>query len=145
MCTNTFVILIFDTAVPLNDQHPAPVLDYYITDSDARVFVTTQEHLPIIEPLIAKSNRRLIVFDNALRVLASKPENKLANNKGNFERDFGNILDAGVPGDFYNKSDAMFVYTSGTTSKPKGNSCYVFRKKLELRGGKKKTRTCKFL
>ncbi|XP_003423995.1 malonate--CoA ligase ACSF3, mitochondrial isoform X2 [Nasonia vitripennis] len=107
-------------AVPLNDQHPAPVLDYYITDSDARVFVTTQEHLPIIEPLIAKSNRRLIVFDNALRVLASKPDGKLANNKGNIERDFGNFLDAGVPGDFYNKSDAMFVYTSGTTSKPKG-------------------------
>ena len=121
MYTNTLIIFIFDIAVPLNDQHPAPVLDYYITDSDAKVFVTTQEHLPIIEPLLAKSKRHLIVFDNALRILAMKADYKLANNKGNISRDFGNSLDAGVPGDFYNYSDAMFVYTSGTTSKPKGN------------------------
>lgn len=85
------------------------------------MFVTTQEYLPIIEPLIAKSNRHLIVFDNALRVLAMKTDGKQANNKGTFdEPEVGNFLDAGVPGDFYNKSDAMFVYTSGTTSKPKG-------------------------
>ncbi|XP_058792671.1 malonate--CoA ligase ACSF3, mitochondrial [Phymastichus coffea] len=107
-------------AVPLNDQHPAPVLDYYITDSDAKVFVTTQDYLPIIEPLMVKRNKHLIVFDNALRVLAMKADGKQANNKGVFEYEFGNFLDAGVPGDFYNKSNAMFVYTSGTTSKPKG-------------------------
>ncbi|KAJ8687479.1 hypothetical protein QAD02_023273 [Eretmocerus hayati] len=107
-------------AVPLNDQHPGPVLDYYITDSDAKVFVTTQEHLPVVEPILAKSKRRLIIFDNALRVLAMKADSKTANNKGEIQRDFGISFDAGVPGDFYNKSDAMFVYTSGTTSKPKG-------------------------
>lgn len=116
-------------AVPLNDQHPAPVLDYYITDSDARVFVTTPEHLPIIEPLMARGNRKLLVFDNALRVLAMKTDNKLANNRGlsGVERDLGSALDAGVPGDFYNKSDAMFVYTSGTTSKPKGKFYKLLR------------------
>ncbi|XP_014225277.1 acyl-CoA synthetase family member 3, mitochondrial [Trichogramma pretiosum] len=107
-------------AVPLNDQHPAPVLDYYIKDSDAKVFITTQDHLPIVEPLLANSNRHLIVFDNALRVLAMKPHSKEANNKLDVPHDQGNLMDAGVPGDFYNKSDAMFVYTSGTTSKPKG-------------------------
>jgi long-subunit acyl-CoA synthetase (AMP-forming) len=83
--------------------------------------VTTQEHLPTIEPLLANSKRQLIVFDNALRVIAMKVDEKIANNKNDVQHDFGNNLDAGVPGDFYNKSDAMFVYTSGTTSKPKGN------------------------
>ncbi|XP_014206849.1 acyl-CoA synthetase family member 3, mitochondrial isoform X2 [Copidosoma floridanum] len=107
-------------AVPLNDQHPTPVLEYYITDSDAKVIVTNQEYLPVIEPIIAKSKRHLIVFDNALRVLAMKPDGKQANNKVLIERDLGNAFDAGVSGDFYNKSDAMFVYTSGTTNKPKG-------------------------
>lgn len=129
MFTN-MIYLLFHSAVPLNDQHPAPVLDYYITDSDAKVFVTTQEHLPVIEPLIAKSKRHLIVFDNALRVLAMKPDGKLANNKGNIQYDSGTSLDAGVWGDFYNKSDAMFVYTSGTTSKPKDNLYHLYNSKV---------------
>ena len=116
---------LFHLAVPLNDQHPPSVLDYYIKDSDAKVFITTQEHLPMIEPLIDNSKRHLIVFDSALRVLAMKAAHKQANNKFDIPRDFGGSMEAGVPGDFYNKSDAMFVYTSGTTSKPKGKIQFI--------------------
>ncbi|XP_011499715.1 PREDICTED: acyl-CoA synthetase family member 3, mitochondrial [Ceratosolen solmsi marchali] len=107
-------------AIPLNDQHPPTVLDYYIKDSDAKVFITTQEHLPVVEPLLAKTKRHLIVFDNVLRSIAMKVDEKVANNKDDSQHDFGNLIDAGVTGDFYNKSDALIIYTSGTTSKPKG-------------------------
>ncbi|XP_015599130.1 acyl-CoA synthetase family member 3, mitochondrial [Cephus cinctus] len=106
-------------AVPLSSLHPTPILDYYIKDSDARIIVTTTEHLPLLEPIVAKTNRRLIVLDDALRILAMKA-GKTANNKSTTEYDVENTLDAGIKGDFYNKSDALFIYTSGTTGKPKG-------------------------
>lgn len=106
--------------MPLSDKHPPQVLEYYMDDSDARIIITTSELLPMIEPIVNKTKRKILVFDNALRVLAMKGDTKLAANK-----DFGSkdeeLQDAGVPGDFYNRSDAMFIYTSGTTSKPKGN------------------------
>lgn len=105
--------------MPLSDQHPAPVLDYYINDADAKVVVTTLEHLPLMESVLANSKKRLVVFEDTLRLLAMKVDGKVANNKI-FEHEFENSLEAGVKGDFYNKSDAMFIYTSGTTSKPKG-------------------------
>ncbi|XP_033211790.1 malonate--CoA ligase ACSF3, mitochondrial isoform X1 [Belonocnema kinseyi] len=106
-------------AVPLSDQHPASVLDYYINDADARVVVTTLEHLPLMESLLANSKKRLVVFEDTLRLLAMKADGKMANNRL-FEHEFENSPEAGVKGDFYNNSDAMFIYTSGTTSKPKG-------------------------
>ena len=111
--------MILILAVPLSHQHPVPVLDYYVSDADAKVVVTTVEYLPLIEKVLANSKRRLIVFDDTLRVLAMKVDGKIANNKI-FEHEFGNSLEAGVKGDFYNNSNAMFIYTSGTTSKPKG-------------------------
>lgn len=105
-------------AVPLSDQHPSSVLDYYVSDADAKVIITNMEYLPLIESVAEKSKRRLIVFDDVLRVLAMKVDGKIANNKSDHE--FENSLEAGVKGNFYNNSNAMFIYTSGTTSKPKG-------------------------
>ncbi|XP_051166103.1 malonate--CoA ligase ACSF3, mitochondrial isoform X2 [Leptopilina boulardi] len=104
-------------AVPLSDQHPPSVLDYYISDADAKVIITTMEYLPLLESVAERSKRRLIVFDDVLRVSAMKVDGKIENKA---EHEFENSLDAGVKGNFYNNSNAMFIYTSGTTSKPKG-------------------------
>lgn len=110
-------------AVPLSDQHPSSVLDYYVSDADAKVIITNMEYLPLIESVAEKSKRRLIVFDDVLRVLAMKVDGKIANNKSDHE--FENSLEAGVKGNFYNNSNAMFIYTSGTTSKPKGKTFFL--------------------
>ncbi|XP_015524263.1 malonate--CoA ligase ACSF3, mitochondrial [Neodiprion lecontei] len=107
-------------AVPLSSAHPASILEYYITDSDAKVLVTTPQFLPLVEPIAKSSNRQLIVLDDTLRMLALKFDGKKANNRGHFEYEIGDLPEAGMDGDFYNNSNALFVYTSGTTGKPKG-------------------------
>ncbi|XP_020711595.1 malonate--CoA ligase ACSF3, mitochondrial isoform X1 [Athalia rosae] len=107
-------------AVPLSSAHPTPVLEYYITDSDARVLVTTPQFLPLVEPIAKDTNRQIIVLDDTLRKLAMKFDGKKANNKDHFEHESGDLPEAGIDGDFYNNSDALFIYTSGTTGKPKG-------------------------
>ncbi|XP_012286073.1 acyl-CoA synthetase family member 3, mitochondrial isoform X2 [Orussus abietinus] len=107
-------------AVPLSALSPTPVLDYYIKDSDATVIVTTSELVPLLEPLANNTKKHLVVFDDTLRILAMKPSDKMANNKQISQSDSEDSLEAGMKDDFYNLSDAMFVYTSGTTGKPKG-------------------------
>lgn len=107
-------------AVPLSSAHPAPILEYYIKDSDAKVLITTPQFLPLVEPIAKSSNRQLIVLDDTLRMLAMKLDGKQGNNKGHFEFESGELPEAGLDGNFYSNNDALFIYTSGTTGKPKG-------------------------
>ncbi|XP_057334318.1 malonate--CoA ligase ACSF3, mitochondrial [Microplitis mediator] len=105
-------------AVPLNVSSPPPVLEYYLKDSGSKVVITTTEFSPILEPIAAKCNCRLIVLDDALRILAMKPHGRAANNKDEYEY-FDEPRETPLKDEFYNDSDAMFVYTSGTTATPK--------------------------
>lgn len=106
--------------MPLSTSSPGPVLDYFIKDADVRVIVTVPEHLPLVEPLVANTNRRLLVLDEALRMLAMKPDGRTANNRGPIDQqEIGNFAETPLKDEFYRNSDAMFIYTSGTTGKPK--------------------------
>ncbi|XP_043286482.1 malonate--CoA ligase ACSF3, mitochondrial isoform X2 [Venturia canescens] len=107
-------------AVPLSVSSPRALLDYYIKDSDVRIIVTTSENAPLLEPLIANTNRRLVIFDEALRVLAMKPDGKTANNRTTVDStDTSDSIETALKDDFYASNDALFIYTSGTTGKPK--------------------------
>lgn len=57
-------------------------------------------------------------MDDALRILAMKPHGRAANNKEEYEY-FDEPRETPLKDEFYNDSDAMFVYTSGTTATPK--------------------------
>lgn len=116
----SFNKLIYFSVVPMSTSSPAPVIEYFLKDSEAKVVITTTEHSPILEPIAAKLKCRLIVLDNALRILAMKPDGKTANNKNITEYDIDESNDTPLKDEFYNDSDAMFVYTSGTTGTPKG-------------------------
>ncbi|KAG8038087.1 hypothetical protein G9C98_006412 [Cotesia typhae] len=106
-------------AVPLSVTSPPPVLEYYLKDSGSKVVITTTEFAPLLEPIASKCNCRLIVLDNALRLLAMKPLPRLANNRDTDIEYFDESTETPLKDEFYNDSDAMFVYTSGTTGTPK--------------------------
>uniref|UniRef100_A0A182YCA0 AMP-dependent synthetase/ligase domain-containing protein n=1 Tax=Anopheles stephensi TaxID=30069 RepID=A0A182YCA0_ANOST len=115
-------------AVPLNAKYPADLLEYYIKDSDAALLLTTPEFLPLAEPLAAKLQKPLLVVNHELlnangqssadtqadvSYLDPRRENLLQLNDTL-------VVESALNGEFYRDADALILYTSGTTGKPKG-------------------------
>jgi malonyl-CoA/methylmalonyl-CoA synthetase len=83
-------------AVPLCTMHPASEFAYSIEDSDASIVVAHPQYEEILRPVAEKLHRKFLLTTE---------------------------LQNAAPGDLPDvppERDAMIVYTSGTTSKPKG-------------------------
>jgi malonyl-CoA/methylmalonyl-CoA synthetase len=100
-------------AVPLCTMHPANELAYVISDSDATVVVAHPEYEALLEPIAREQKRRFVlttealagpIVDGADGETAAEPVRQSAVRLPNVAADRA----------------AMLVYTSGTTSKPKG-------------------------
>lgn len=113
-------------AVPLSTLHPPSILEYHINDSEASLLITTSEYAPVMSQIANKTNRKLLVLDDALRVLAMKQTIKASNIIPGLLSDFElaaddtDFLEGGLEPQFYDKSDATIIYTAGTTGTPKG-------------------------
>ena len=83
--------------VPLCVSHPAPELEYVITDGDAEIIVAHPDYLDMLQP-VADRHERILVCSSDLFEHTSTSELPLVE----IER------------------RAMILYTSGTTGKPKG-------------------------
>lgn len=83
-------------AVPLGISHPQPELDYVIADTEAKIIVTHSDFAKTLRPIAAARNAKLLMTTDIAQATATKLP----------------AIDAG--------RRAMIVYTSGTTSKPKG-------------------------
>lgn len=110
-------------AVPLSSNHPSELWEYFLSDSQATLLITTPEFETKLKPLAEKLNKPLIVIEHEnfvakevskdFSILDKKLEHVL-------EIDNKLIIDGVQSGEFYKKSPAMILYTSGTTNKPKG-------------------------
>ncbi|XP_055384487.1 malonate--CoA ligase ACSF3, mitochondrial [Condylostylus longicornis] len=108
-------------AVPLSGRHPKELLKYFINDSETKMIITSSEYEDILKPIADSLEKMLIVIDhsyipdieNDISYLDPKMENILQL-KSQIH------LEGALNNDFYTKSNAMILYTSGTTGKPKG-------------------------
>lgn len=93
----------------MSNKHPQSLLLYYCNDSKAKLLITTSKYADLMHRVVKNTNTKLYLLDDKLLSSALEKHPKT-------ERDF----EAGLDADFYNRSDAMILYTSGTTGNPKG-------------------------
>lgn len=83
-------------AVPLCILHPLDALQYVVEDVDSQVLIVDESYRELLSPLIKKRNMRLIIVEKIKPFLQKKLPHIAPSRR------------------------AMILYTSGTTSKPKG-------------------------
>ena len=86
-------------AVPISLSHPLPEIEYILEDTGATVLFTNKHYFDFLRPLSIAKNIQLICIEDIFSVnLIEKPE---------------------LP-EIASDRRAMIIYTSGTTSRPKG-------------------------
>lgn len=101
-------------AVPLSSLHPPAMLQYFLEDSGASLVLGIEEHSAMLQPIAVQLKRPFILLTRGRRLMA------LVNQSQNANIPPVNDENVGRSELEYAESDAMLIYTSGTTSKPKG-------------------------
>lgn len=96
-------------AIPLSPLHPQNLLLHYTNDSKAQLIISSVKYKDIATRIARNSNIQVCILDDKIKINCAerKPKEK-------------NELEVGLPQKFYNKGNAMILYTSGTTGSPKG-------------------------
>ncbi|PRD25931.1 UNVERIFIED_CONTAM: acsf3 [Trichonephila clavipes] len=98
-----------NVAVPLCSSHPESMLEYYITDSQSKLLISTEKYLEPIKNIASKSNLPFFLIDHDI---LSSPSTISQHQ----------LLES----DFFSSNSclenerALIIYTSGTTGRPKG-------------------------
>jgi malonyl-CoA/methylmalonyl-CoA synthetase len=95
--------------IPLSKDHPQALLDYYIDDAKCSHLIVSPEYEKLLRPLADKFKIPLIIITHKDIELGKTKQNLQSSNQQQL--------------DIFSKSsdDALILYTSGTTGKPKVN------------------------
>jgi malonyl-CoA/methylmalonyl-CoA synthetase len=95
--------------IPLCKDHPQALLDYYIDDAKCSHLIVSPEYEKLLRPLADKFKIPLIIITNKDIELGKTKQSLQTSNQQQL--------------DIFSKSsdDALILYTSGTTGKPKVN------------------------
>lgn len=115
---NCIQIKFLFVVVPLSPLHPSAMLEYFISDSDAKVILTTAQFEDIVRPLAEKLNQKYLLLEDHI-TMDFKPLGKTSFEE-NDKVEMLNI-DNNISDEQFFDSNAMIIYTSGSTGSPKGN------------------------
>ena len=93
-------------AVPLCNSHPSSMYQYMIEDCNASTVISSEEYASKLEPITQKKEVELMFLSDVKQDQQSKSGTELTEVE-KYERS-------------WDERDAMIVYTSGTTGRPKG-------------------------
>lgn len=111
--------------MPLSPKHPEELLKYFINDSEASLLIATPEFEPRMKSVADSLSRKLLVVDHASWIPTTQsvagsswldPRHELITVDAQRAIQLNEVPE----GEFYADSNAMLLYTSGTTGNPKG-------------------------
>lgn len=103
------------SAVPLSNKHPHSLLLYYCNDTNSKLLITTSKYADLTHRVVKNTDTKLYILDDKIKHSATEHSPKTDHD-----------LRVGLPPEYYNRANAMILYTSGTTGNPKGEiSCLI--------------------